>query len=43
MAARTSTWRFMMAEVFSGDIDFNNDLRRGDHFDVLFEKYHRDD
>ena len=32
----------LMAEVFSGEIDFNNDLRRGDHFDVLFEKYHRD-
>ena len=33
----------LMAEVFSGEIDFNNDLRRGDHFDVLFEKYYRDD
>ena len=32
----------LMAEVFGGEIDFNNDLRRGDHFDVLFEKYHRD-
>ena len=31
-----------MAEVFGGEIDFNNDLRRGDHFDVLFEKFHRD-
>ena len=33
----------LMAEVFSGEIDFNNDLRRGDRFDVLFEKYYRDD
>ena len=33
----------LMAEVFSGEIDFNNDLRRGDHFDVLFEKYYRED
>ena len=22
---------------------FNNDLRRGDHFNVLFEKYYRED
>ncbi len=27
-----------MAEVFAGEIDFNNDLRRGDSFNVLFEK-----
>ena len=33
----------LMAEVFSGEIDFNNDLRRGDHFNVLFEKYYRED
>ena len=33
----------MMAEVFGGEIDFNNDLRRGDHFEVLFEKYFRED
>ena len=32
-----------MAEVFSGEIDFNNDLRRGDHFEVLFEKFLRED
>lgn len=31
-----------MAEVFSGEIDFNNELRLGDRFDVLFEKYFRD-
>ena len=29
----------LMADVFSGEIDFNNDLRRGDRFEVLFEKY----
>ncbi len=33
----------LMAEVLSGEIDFNNDLRRGDRFDVLFEKYYRED
>lgn len=32
-----------MAEIFGGEIDFNNDLRQGDHFDVLFEKYSRED
>jgi murein DD-endopeptidase MepM/ murein hydrolase activator NlpD len=32
----------MMAEVFSGEIDFNNDLRRGDQFEVLFEKYFKE-
>ena len=33
----------LMAKVFSGEIDFNNDLRRGDRFDVLFEKYYSED
>ena len=32
-----------MAEIFGGEIDFNNDLRRGDRFEVLFEKYFRED
>ena len=32
-----------MAEVFAGEIDFSNDLRRGDRFEVLFEKYLRED
>ena len=31
-----------MAEILSGEIDFNNDLRRGDRFDVLFEKVYRE-
>lgn len=32
-----------MAEVFGGEIDFNTELRQGDEFDVLFEKYYRED
>ena len=32
----------MMAEVLSGEIDFNNDLRQGDQFNVLFEKQFRE-
>ena len=32
-----------IAEVFAGEIDFNNDLRPGDSFDVLFEKFLRKD
>ena len=31
-----------MAEVLSGEIDFNNDLRRGDEFSVLYEEIHRE-
>ncbi|CAG0948259.1 murein DD-endopeptidase [Burkholderiales bacterium] len=31
-----------LAEVFSGDIDFHYDLRRGDRFAVLYETYHVD-
>ncbi len=33
----------LMASVFGGEIDFHNDLRRGDHFDVLIEKLYRDE
>jgi murein DD-endopeptidase MepM/ murein hydrolase activator NlpD len=29
-----------MAEAFSGDIDFHKDLRRGDHFSVIYEAYY---
>ena len=32
-----------MAEVLSGEIDFNNDLRRGDEFSVLYEEIHREE
>lgn len=27
-----------LAEIFSGDVDFNSDLRQGDTFDVLFDR-----
>ena len=29
-----------MAEVFSGDIDFHKDLRRGDHFSLVYEAFY---
>jgi len=32
-----------MAQVFSGDIDFNTELRLGDSFAVLYERFVRDD
>ena len=32
-----------MAEVFSGEIDFNTELRLGDHFQVLYEQFVRED
>ena len=32
-----------LAEVLSGEIDFNNDLRRGDEFSVLYEEIHREE
>lgn len=31
-----------MAEAFSGDIDFHKDLRRGDHFSVVYEAQYFD-
>ena len=31
-----------MADVFSGEIDFNNDLQPGDSFAVFYERYVRD-
>ncbi len=31
-----------MADVFSGEIDFNSDLQPGDHFRVLVERHTRD-
>lgn len=31
-----------MAEAFSGDIDFHKDLRRGDHFSVVYEAFYFD-
>ncbi|MEE2637862.1 MAG: peptidoglycan DD-metalloendopeptidase family protein, partial [Acidobacteriota bacterium] len=32
-----------MAEVFAGEIDFNTELRLGDSFDLLYERFVRDD
>ena len=32
-----------MAEVFAGEIDFNTELRLGDRFGVLYERFVRDD
>ena len=32
-----------MADVLGGEIDFNNDLRRGDSFSVVFERFLRED
>jgi murein DD-endopeptidase MepM/ murein hydrolase activator NlpD len=29
-----------MAEVFSGDIDFHRDLRKGDHFSLVYETFY---
>lgn len=29
-----------MAEVFSGDIDFHKDLRKGDHFSLIYEAFY---
>jgi murein DD-endopeptidase MepM/ murein hydrolase activator NlpD len=31
-----------LAEAFSGDIDFHKDLRRGDHFSVVYEAFYFD-
>lgn len=31
-----------MAEAFSGDIDFHKDLRRGDHFSMVYEAFYHD-
>lgn len=32
-----------LAEVLSGEIDFNNDLRQGDRFSLLYEEVHREE
>ena len=31
------------ADIFAWDIDFRHDLRRGDRFEIIFEKYYKDD
>ena len=35
------TLAIALAEIFSGEIDFNNDLRTGDRFTLLFERTYR--
>lgn len=32
-----------MAEVFAGEIDFNTELQPGDHFEVVYEQFVRDE
>lgn len=41
-AGETVMLAMALAEIFGGEIDFNNDLQPGDRFDVLFEKFTRD-
>jgi murein DD-endopeptidase MepM/ murein hydrolase activator NlpD len=31
-----------MAEIFAGEVDFNTELQRGDHFSLAFDKFTRD-
>ena len=38
----TVTLAVALAEILSGEIDFNNDLRRGDRFTLLFERTWRE-
>ena len=38
----TVTLAVALAEILSGEIDFNNDLRRGDRFSLLFERTWRE-
>ena len=37
------TLAIKMAAVLAGEIDFNTEVRRGDRFDVLFEKHYREE
>jgi len=32
----------LLADAFSGEVDFNSDLQPGDHFEVLFDRVYRD-
>ncbi len=41
-AGERSDLAIAMADIFSGEIDFNNDLQRGDRFALLFEKFTRE-
>ena len=40
--AETIDLTLALADIFSGDIDFNTDLQPGDHFELLVEKQYRD-
>lgn len=42
-AGETVLLAMALAEIFSGEVDFNNDLQPGDRFEVLFEKFTRDE
>jgi murein DD-endopeptidase MepM/ murein hydrolase activator NlpD len=41
-AGETLPLALALAEIFGGQVDFQNDLRQGDHFEVLFERATRD-
>jgi murein DD-endopeptidase MepM/ murein hydrolase activator NlpD len=41
-AGETIDLTLALADLFSGDIDFNTDLQPGDHFELLVEKQYRD-
>jgi len=36
------TLALLLADVFSGEVDFNSELQPGDHFEVLFDRVYRD-
>ena len=41
-AGETADLAVSLAEIFSGEVDFNVDLQQGDRFEVLVEKRYRD-
>lgn len=41
-AGETADLSVELADIFSGEVDFNNDLQRGDRFELLTEKAVRD-
>jgi murein DD-endopeptidase MepM/ murein hydrolase activator NlpD len=41
-AGETPDLSVALAEVFAGEVDFNNDLQRGDHFGLVVDKSVRD-
>jgi murein DD-endopeptidase MepM/ murein hydrolase activator NlpD len=42
-AGETIDLTLALADIFSGDVDFNTDLQPGDRFELLVEKQYRDD